>query len=100
MICMTCQFCQYRIPRIQENHLDPDVHYRLLDHFPYIITKGDGPLRSRAYHPDFVLDQEIDFDHYVEEALRSVNRFNLNIDIDEIKGISYIELDEFFEKKV
>jgi hypothetical protein len=61
-----------------------------------LITKGRGAQKDRARHPDFVEVPEIDIKLYIEEALRTVNRFNLDISVDEALGVKYQDLTTFF----
>ncbi len=54
--------------------------------FPYVIIKGDQPLYKRAKHPSLIKRTEnIDIDYYIEQALRTVKRIGLNIELKEIK---------------
>jgi DNA polymerase elongation subunit (family B) len=84
------------IHHVSSNKLDPEEEAIKIDYFPFIITQGTGPLKNRARHPEYVDWKEIDLDYYIDEALRTINRFNLNISLNEVKGIKYKSLTEFF----
>jgi DNA polymerase, archaea type len=75
---------------------DPKAEWKEYDYFPYIVVKGKSAQWERAKHPDLVNLDDIDVEHYVDEALRAVNRFNLNITKNEALGIKYSNLWDFF----
>ena len=80
-------------------NLDHEKESRRIDYFPFIVTSGSGPLKNRSRHPDFVDWKDVDLDYYIDEALRTINRFNLNITLNEIKGIKYKRLIDFFQEE-
>ncbi len=80
------------------SHNDGRLNWRDYDFFPFIIIKGTSSQKNRARHPDLVSFDEIDLDHYIEEGLRSIGRFNLPISLDEAKGIEYRDIVSYFEE--
>ncbi|MHA2249481.1 MAG: DNA polymerase domain-containing protein [Candidatus Kariarchaeaceae archaeon] len=82
----------------KQQGLDPDEESQKIEYFPFIITWGNGPLKNRAKHPDYVCRDDIDLNYYIDEALRTINRFNLSISLNEVKGVKYLDLVEFFKE--
>ncbi len=62
---------------------DPEVTWEEYDRFPYVIIPGNGPLYTRARHPDYA--GKIDRVHYVNELLRAAARFGVSLTIHDVR---------------
>lgn len=82
----------------EKENLNIDVEWKNYDYFPYLIIKGSSAQYQRSRHPKYVLDDDIDMNFYLQEALNAINRFNLNISLDEVYFEKY-DMEEFFSLK-
>jgi DNA polymerase elongation subunit (family B) len=85
-----------------ERNLDPEIHWKEWDGFPYIIAKSSrkSPQFTRAFHPDLFREglKEVDRLHYIREILGASNRFGIQINENEaIEGRFVVPLPEFFD---
>ncbi len=65
--------------------LNPSEEWKNYDMFPYVITLEGGrslPISDRARHPD--LATSIDKEFYVRQIVQAVNRFGLNLRMEEV----------------
>lgn len=81
---------------IKIKDLDAESTWKEFDHFPYVIVKGKGSLISRSRHPSLVTRDQIHVDYYIRKSLDAINRFNVNVSLNDIKGMKQMRLDDFF----
>ncbi len=79
----------------KQKNIDPEQAWKEFAYFPFIVMEGKGNVRNRARHPDLVDLKRIDRHYYILEAVRAVNRFNLNLSLDEVLGEHKVRLDDF-----
>ncbi len=66
--------------------LNPEEEWTNYDLFPYVITLDSDrslPISVRARHPDMAMS--IDKDFYVNQIIQAVNRFGLNLKMEEVR---------------
>ena len=79
----------------RQKSVDPEHAWREFAYFPFVVMDGKGNIRDRARHPELVDLKRIDRYYYISEAIRAVNRFNLNLSIEEVLGEYRVRLDDF-----
>ncbi len=79
----------------KQKNIDPEHAWKEFSYFPFVVIEGKGNIRDRARHPDLVNLKRVDRHYYMLEAIRAVNRFNLNLSLDEVLGEYKVRLDDF-----
>ncbi len=75
-----------------------DILWKEYNRFPFVIARGDSALYKRSRHPTLITPEEVDVNHYINEALRDVNRIGLQIEMKDIKPPSQKTLDFILKK--
>ena len=75
------------------NNLNIDEIWKDYERFPFIVHEGNVSLYKRSKHPSLVDTDKIDKDHYIEEALRIVQRIGVRVEMREIKVSNQKTLD-------
>ena len=63
------------------------------ERFPYVILEGNASLYKRAKHPSLADQTKIDKNHYLEEALRDVQRIGVQVELKDLQTSSQKTLD-------
>ncbi len=73
--------------------LNVDEIWKEYERFPFVIMEGSSSLYKRAMHPSLADPTKIDKNHYLEEAIRDVQRIGVKVELKDLQSSSQKTLD-------